>query len=656
MGTMSSLRSASGLVIAVAGAAALAVACGCPAKAPNEKVEIVKAAIFTSNEITDAQRHIYYHKDEGIQYMPIDVMLALNRVKSSDGGGKTSIRLFDEGFLEKPERFGLFRLEGHDVPVGITISDEDFPMAGINCATCHTAVIRGEGGKVVVVDGAPSFFAINRFVKEMAISTLVTALANSQFNQFYRRYLTIVEERRKLMVAKHATPPPLPDAEPTAEEKAEADGLEAKYRELEADDDAREAKRELPLASDDDVLERKVAPVVAKHTALPLPGSGPLGRKEMRAYLFNRFIYFNGLGQKYSPKPPKVGGPDLGRANPWGVAKNYLAASYLEVKPGWQHHTGGPISTPYLWGFKDVETVFWAGVTNSLVERDFAQGVALLSPAEPRCGSMKTTVSIRKLDAVRRYAALLTAPSWPSAVLGQLDSALAAEGRAPYQEHCAKCHDRVEPPPSNCRERAPIDKATDKPLAAPASLKRYLFCDVGTDAAYTASLMESSPASRRSCASAKDPAPGDLMTDFLGPVFGAVKETAYEREGLDQSKDEKTFEAPRLPAWWLSPTTNAYVAKPLKGVWASSPYLHNGSVPTLRALLEPAKKRPTEFFIGPIDYDVKNGGYRWNDKGDAPFYSRVLTSAPGSSNVGHEYGTDLPERTKAAIVEYIKSL
>ena len=37
----------------------------------------------------------------------------------------------------------------------------------------------------------------------------------------------------------------------------------------------------------------------------------------------------------------------------------------------------------------------------------------------------------------------------------------------------------------------------------------------------------------------------------------------------------------------------------LKGIWATAPYLHNGSVPTLWDLLEPVEKRPTQFEIGP---------------------------------------------------------
>ncbi len=643
------------LVLAIVSAAI--VACGCPVKAPDQFAAPVDDPIFTSAELDAKSRRIYYHLDEGIQYLPIDVMLALSRARSKAGGADPSFGLFDERFLAKPERFGLFRLKDHDVPVGITVSNDDFPMAGINCATCHTALVRGPSGRVAVVDGAPSLFAVNRLVTEMAIVTLATALCGSEFDDFYDRYLVLVEERRKRMLARNVTPPPAPQksAAQTAQEAVDAKQFEEKYKQLEKIEEDRTAKQLPSLAADEAALQQEVASLLAARPRLQrIPTDRPLEKGEMRTFLFERFGFFSGLGG-YSPKAPKVGAADLGRANPWGVSKNYLAHAFLGVKPGWQGATGGPISTPYLWDFKSVETVFWAGSTNSLVERDFAQGVALLSPFDRRCESFETTVSIRKLDLVRRYAALVTAPSWPERVLGPIDGALAAKGRGIYDQRCAGCHDRQGPTPSGCAERAPLDSATGQVKPAPAPLKRYLFCDVNTDGAYTASLMEKSPARRHSCSETTQPGNGDLFADFLGPVFGAVKASAYVHEGLNQAVDEKRYEWPRLPAWWLSPTTNAYVAKPLKGVWASAPYLHNGSVPTLRALLDPASKRPTEFFIGPTDYDVKNVGFQATFK-DVTFYSRVVTSSPGSSNVGHEFGTDLPDEQKDALLEYVKSL
>ena len=68
-----------------------------------------------------------------------------------------------------------------------------------------------------------------------------------------------------------------------------------------------------------------------------------------------------------------------------------------------------------------------------------------------------------------------------------------------------------------------------------------------------------------------------------------------------------------LACQWRAP--QEYSAWPLAGVWATPPYLHNGSVLTLYDLLLPAAKRPAKFFVGSRKYDVVRLGYV-NEKDD----------------------------------------
>jgi mono/diheme cytochrome c family protein len=106
--------------------------------------------------------------------------------------------------------------------------------------------------------------------------------------------------------------------------------------------------------------------------------------------------------------------------------------------------------------------------------------------------------------------------------------------------------------------------------------------------------------------------------------------------------------------------TAGYANQPLDGIWARSPYLHNGSVPTLRDLLEPASNRPAKWYRGSDILDTSKVGYRSDGYGSAPEDLFLYdTSVPGNSNRGHEgkdYGTELPAADKDAIVEYIKTL
>lgn len=103
--------------------------------------------------------------------------------------------------------------------------------------------------------------------------------------------------------------------------------------------------------------------------------------------------------------------------------------------------------------------------------------------------------------------------------------------------------------------------------------------------------------------------------------------------------------------------TNGYVSAPLDGIWLRAPYLHNGSVPTMRDLLEKSENRPTEFYRGYDVYDQDNMGFVSTvaeENGDAFF--KFETSLPGNGNSGHGYGTELSADEKEALIEYLKTL
>jgi cytochrome c5 len=105
--------------------------------------------------------------------------------------------------------------------------------------------------------------------------------------------------------------------------------------------------------------------------------------------------------------------------------------------------------------------------------------------------------------------------------------------------------------------------------------------------------------------------------------------------------------------------TFGYANSPLDGVWLRAPYLHNGSVPTLRELLEPSSARPAKFYRGYDVYDQKKVGFVSEvaeEKGRKYFV--YDTAESGNSNKGHEgkrYGTELSNAEKEALVEYLKT-
>ena len=110
-------------------------------------------------------------------------------------------------------------------------------------------------------------------------------------------------------------------------------------------------------------------------------------------------------------------------------------------------------------------------------------------------------------------------------------------------------------------------------------------------------------------------------------------------------------------------TSRCYVARPLVSVWATAPYLHNASVPTIYHLLLPAKDRPKIFSVGQREYDPVKLGYVIDPKGippaQIPLLFEINTTASGNLNIGHEgpeYGTDLKDDQRFDLLEYLKTL
>jgi len=103
--------------------------------------------------------------------------------------------------------------------------------------------------------------------------------------------------------------------------------------------------------------------------------------------------------------------------------------------------------------------------------------------------------------------------------------------------------------------------------------------------------------------------------------------------------------------------TRSYADRPLVAPWATAPYLHNNSVPTLYHLLLPAEERPKTFPVGHREYDPVKLGYTTDRPGTPTF--PFDTTKPGNGNRGHTgpaYGTNLSPTEREALLEYLKTL
>ena len=103
--------------------------------------------------------------------------------------------------------------------------------------------------------------------------------------------------------------------------------------------------------------------------------------------------------------------------------------------------------------------------------------------------------------------------------------------------------------------------------------------------------------------------------------------------------------------------SDGYACQALDGIWARAPYLHNGSVPTLRHLLEPPANRPPVLYRGYDVYDPVNVGFVYNvPRAFGRSFFRQDRAVKGNDNGGHLYGTQLSPQEKNALIEYMKTL
>lgn len=155
-----------------------------------------------------------------------------------------------------------------------------------------------------------------------------------------------------------------------------------------------------------------------------------------------------------------------------------------------------------------------------------------------------------------------------------------------------------------------------------------------------------------------------------------IKNRFYADYGIDYATQQclEGFGALDLPQ-----QIAGYKPRPLQGVWATPPFLHNGSVPTLYQMLLPPQERDERFFVGRREFDPVHVGYVTQpdeEDGDNGFW--LDTTLPGNRNIGHAFSADAdtwsnhlrdpkanplprgvigPELTDAerfAIVEYLK--
>lgn len=363
-----------------------------------------------------------------------------------------------------------------------------------------------------------------------------------------------------------------------------------------------------------------------------------------------------------------------------------------------------PVSYPFLWDIPQHDFVQWNGIGANAglgpIGRNTGEVIGVFGTLDwhKKDGILATfmsnldgkqrvaydsSVNVRNLRRIEGQLWDLESPQWPEDVLGKLDQEKVDAGEKLFGKYCAACH-------------ADIDRASDsrRVIAFMANYK-----EINTDPTMVENAVSHTGRSGFLRNLYVDAGPGKIMLNEMAPVAGLLTKTTG---GVVLTPDPDTFFLKRWLDWLYDlatayyhnpieaslkagdypPSTTArpyqeleaYKGRPLNGIWATAPYLHNGSVPTLYDLLLPKKKpgdpdsgqyRPDRFRVGSRELDpVKVGfisdGYTAGSEFD--------TSLKGNHNTGHEYaagktaqpdGTVLPalsEEERWQLVEYMKSL
>ncbi len=604
--------------------AACATAVGSWAIAP--KVPTYPAsskAVWLDQGWSDAERGWYHHAAQGTDTLPIPFawFVALEQpVPSLASPGLFS----DPAYLD---RFGFIPSPvGPDNPRGLPVgfartTDVDptngkpFDQIGFTCAACHTGRLDYRGTSLFI-DGGPAMTDVGKFREALGYALGLTLLSPPRFLRFAERVL--------------------------------GPGYSA----------AALGRLKLQLAG-----------IVKEGVRLQLDEPHQSGNV---AEGFGRLDALNRIGNEVF-------------AAQLGDRHNYAPLS-------------APVAYPHIW---DSAWFDWVQY-NSSIEQPMvrnageAMGVRALVNYDGKAAPVFTsTVPVEQLHRIetmlagedqptaqRRFTGL-RAPAWPENVLPPIDHALAARGETLYRQHCSGCH----------LPAVKSDAFWNGPAWTPpnAAGQRYLRLAVvpvdtiGTDPAQAVDMKNRTvrvPLSFQFAGMIRQ-VDGQTGSYAYGPALGQIVERVVTRWYDSRTPPVSAADRERMNGYRPNgirdgiPTANgtaaAYKARPLDGIWATAPYLHNGAVPTLYDLLSPYKERPAAFWLGNREFDPVKVGFVTGPLANG-FLLRTVDAhgrpIRGNGNGGHLFetpadpshprpgtiGPTLAPAERRALVEYLKTL
>lgn len=645
----------------------------------------------------------YYNTTQGSALMPYDFFIALEQSDSTELFRANS--LIDK-YRYLPQKPTFFNPDG--LPVGfVKESYQGSDYIGFTCAACHTGQVNYKG-TAIRIDGGPAMADMVGFLTDLQKSMDI-AMANSEKNQrFVAKVLELnntysnAEEvqadlkrwARKIRLYNNI------NLSSVDYGYARLDAFGRIYNRVLEHVISRRQLRDVLLgvtkAGDDD-------------TNLLTPVQVDKVLEDISETIIGDLQFAKIIDRLMSAKEgyPALTMNDMNR-----------------IKALIFNDPNAPVSYPFLWDIVQSDYVQWNGLANNAgvgpLGRNTGEVIGVFGildwTAHKRGWSLPSLVTGQKsksyqidftssidlvnLSRLESHLASLTSPVWPTqkadnpqqeiakAIFDklpewQIDSTKVRRGRQLYAEYCESCHEVID---RTDRDRIVVANMLDINVA-------------GTDRA----MAENSVNYKGYSGNFKN----TYQTESVGGLV--IKDRAPVVQILTAATMGEVTTAPDPDKWWprraldwlymlaksffdneikasvksgnYQPDTTAspyqsllsYKARSLNGIWATAPYLHNGSVPSIYDLLLPVKRdgdpadglyRPTEFKVGSREFDPIKIGLR--TEGYEGFTFKA--DKRGDFNSGHEYGTvhapavdgqqqePMTDEERWDLVEYIKTL
>lgn len=592
------------------------------------KAPLIKEVRWLEQNWSPEERFWFHHVSQGTSTLPLPYawFLAIEQPELSLFGtpgllsNSDYLRRF--GFIPSPTHAGAAtahpytRSDFYGNPDGLPVGFSKTPsypnpatgemlpdQIGFTCAACHTGQMEYRGTNIRI-DGAPAVTDLGKFRTTLGLALAYTNYVPGRFERFARRVL---------------------GENHTAEKKTE---LEAQLKQL--------------LSR---LQQFKKLTDAAEHQ----------GVEEG----FARLDALNRIGNQ-------VFFSDLLNAKAQG----------FDATPNLAVHSA-PVNFPHIW---NTHWFTWVQYDASIMQPMFrnageALGVtAMINLVNPNGTLYKSSVAVRELYEVEQLLAGapphssqpgfngLRSPAWPEDILGAIDSGRTERGRVLYKDLCQGCHLAPVNEPAfweDHRWQAPnaVGEQYLKLVEIPVRI-------IGTDPAQAAVLHTRKVTLPPYLGlDGTSDAGGTVVTNTFGAALAAVVERSvnvwYDEHKLSPS-DRDRFNGHRPN---LLQAKEIYKARPLNGIWATPPFLHNGSVPTIYSLLSPVEERPKTFCLGNREYDPEQMGYR-TECSTGMF--QLDTSIDGNHNTGHEFrngprgqgviGRGLSHEERLDLLEFLKRL